>query len=40
MDQLIKWFASQGGVVDAEHFGLAEFPGQGWGAIALKDIPV
>ena len=40
MDQLIQWFASQGGVVDAEHFGLAEFPGQGWGAIALKDIPV
>lgn len=31
---------SQGGTVDTEHFGLAEFPGQGWGAIALKEIPV
>ncbi|KAF9653963.1 SET domain-containing protein [Thelephora ganbajun] len=39
MDQLISWFTSQGGAVDIEHFGLAEFPGQGWGAIALKDIP-
>ena len=40
MDRLIPWFTSQGGTVDTEHFGLAEFSGQGWGAIALKDIPV
>ena len=40
MDRLVPWFVSQGGTVDTERFGLAEFPGQGWGAIALKAIPV
>jgi hypothetical protein len=40
MDQLIPWFISKGGAVDTGYFGLAQFPGQGWGAIALKDIPV
>ena len=40
MDRLIPWFVSQGGAVDTGCFGLAELPGEGWGAIALKDIQV
>ena len=40
LDAFVKWFQSNGGIVDLGVMGIAEFPGSGRGAIALCDIPV
>lgn len=34
------WFEQQHGTLDKTSMGIVDFPGQGRGAIALKDIPV
>ncbi|KAJ8596569.1 SET domain-containing protein [Rhizopogon salebrosus TDB-379] len=39
MDDFIAWFQHHGGVLDTSIMGIADFPGSGRGAIALKDIP-
>lgn len=40
-DNLIDWFRSKNGaLLDTSSMEFQEFPGQGRGAIALKDIPV
>ena len=40
MDALVNWFIASGGSFDASAMGLTDFPEQGMGAVALKDIPV
>lgn len=40
MDDFIGWFTERGGQIDGDSVGLTSFPGQGAGAVALKDIPV
>lgn len=40
MDDFIAWFQHHGGVLDTSIMGIADFPGSGRGAIALKDILV
>lgn len=40
MDHFVKWFESSNGKFDAESMALVDFPGQGRGAVALRDIPV
>lgn len=40
MEQLFSWFESQGGCMDRSLMTLSEIPGQGRGALSLKDIPV
>lgn len=39
MDAFVSWFQSKDGTLDAA-VGLADIPGHGRGAVALKDIPV
>lgn len=34
------WLEQQNGTLDKSSMGIVDFPGQGRGAIALKDIPV
>lgn len=38
--KLLEWFNSEGGTVDTSVMGICDFPGQGRGGIALKDINV
>ena len=40
MEKFVNWFRSSGGSVDTSVFGLTRFSEQGFGAIALRDIPV
>lgn len=40
MDAFISWFKSRNGALDTEVMSLTDIPGQGRGAVALKDIPV
>jgi hypothetical protein len=40
VDPLITWFKSAGGEVDTTALRLTDFPGQGRGVLALKDLPV
>lgn len=40
MDQFVDWFKEHHGTIDAESMVLTDIPGQGRGAIALRDIPV
>lgn len=37
---LLEWFKSEDGALDTSSIGFTEFPGQGLGAVALKDVPV
>lgn len=40
IDAFVRWFQSNGGLVDTKVMGITEFPGSGRGAIALCDISV
>lgn len=40
MDQFVDWFKEHHGTIDAESMVTTDIPGQGRGAIALRDIPV
>ncbi|THH18749.1 hypothetical protein EW146_g2289 [Bondarzewia mesenterica] len=38
MDPLISWFRSHGGAFDDSAMGFSSIKGQGWGAVALRDL--
>lgn len=40
MEPFIAWFQSRNGTLDTTAIGLADIPGHGRGAVALKDLPV
>ena len=40
METFVSWFYAHGGTLDTDAMALADIPGCGRGAVALKDLPV